>query len=88
MKLVKVTWIDSLSSTGKWVWSDEIDIKDYRKKYLHTSVGYVVVDNKYFLGLTSDIENYEYEGGYRSVTAPIMIPKECIKKIKTLEEKK
>ena len=86
MKLVKVTWIDSLIASRRWTFRSEVDETDFLQKMIHTSVGYLVKETKDYIALSQSHQNHVYEDGDQSVDEPLVIPKVAVRKIVALEK--
>lgn len=84
MDRVEVEWVDSLCGTGRWIWLKDLDWKDYKKKYVHQTVGYVVGNETEFLALAQSRQVYEYEDGDRSISDPFVIPWRVVHKVTKL----
>jgi hypothetical protein len=83
-KLVYIEWEDSLITSNKWVWDDEIDYKSFDKQAIHISVGFLVKETKKGMYLSQSSKKKEDDGSY-SVAYPMYIPKSAIRRRKLLK---
>ena len=83
-KLVYIKWEDSLVTSNKWVWDDEIDYQSFDKQTIHLSVGFLIKETKRGLYLSQSRKN-KSDDGSTSVAYPMYIPLSAIRKRKILK---
>ncbi len=71
MKIVEITWVDSIGVTSEWELKKEIEPL---KPVVINSIGYLMDDNK-------DFKTIVQSDSKKQVVGRMTIPTECIKKI-------
>jgi len=78
MKIVEITWIDSIGTNGIWEALEDVD-KDPTDEFI--TIGYLLKESKKYYTLSMSLHNSEEFFPYR-VGSVFRIPKGCVKKIK------